>query len=308
MIVVFDSVRKGFSKIQALRDASFEMRRAEILGFIGPNGSGKTTAVRLMLGIYAPTQGVVRVSGRNPVNDWSTLGPQIGVSLERPGLADYLTPLEYLEYFGGLFQMRPSVVKQRCEELLESFGLADRATSLLATFSKGMRQRISVARCMLNRPRLMILDEPFDGLDVESRRMILDSLSRLSAEEGTSVFVTSHNLGDVEEISDRVAVIRQGRVLAIGSMEALRDLVRKRRMLVVGLGKRYLREEIAHWMPDAEYDESNNKLLFDLDGCEGKQNQLLMRVLQAGISVESANAEVPTLEDVYLALTGNTEA
>jgi ABC-2 type transport system ATP-binding protein len=301
--VSFETVRKCFDKIEALRGISFEMQAGEVFGFIGPNGCGKTTTVRLMLGFYKPKHGTVRIFGSDPASKLSRVGSRIGVMLEQPGIYDYLTAKEYLEFYGGIYRMPSSLLRARTQELLKLVGLSDRANSLLRTYSKGMRQRISMARCMLNEPLLMILDEPFDGLDVESRRIILDILPRLAKERGTAVFVTSHNLAEVEEISSRVAIIKQGRILAVDTIDLLKSRITNSKVLLINLARDYQESEIAKLVPDAEYSRKTLNLKFNLASVNGNQNELLTRLLQAGISINSVSAESTTLEDVYFALT-----
>jgi ABC-2 type transport system ATP-binding protein len=308
VVVAFGKVSKRFKEVEALRDVSFDVMEGEILGFVGPNGCGKTTTVRLMSGFYKPTKGRVRVFGSDPARELSQIGSRLGVMLEQPGIHGYLTGREYLEYYGGIFRMPSSVIGKRCPELLRLVGLSDRADSLLRTFSKGMRQRISMARCMLNRPKLMVLDEPFDGLDVESRRVVLDLLPRVSKEEATSVFITSHNLAEIEEVSDRIAIIKQGRVIAIDKMESLRNRVINRKVVVVNLAKDYPEEEVARLFPEADYRRRERNLVFTMDGVAESHNELLRRILDAGMAVYSVSAESDSLEDIYFALTKETRS
>jgi ABC-2 type transport system ATP-binding protein len=210
LTIEVEAVAKQIDKFWALRDVNCDLQEGETLGFIGPNVSGKTTTARLILGVLRPTRGSIRTFGADPATDYQRIGSRVGVMLEKPGILDKLTAFEYLEFFVGILGIRPMDLSPRIRELLDLVGLSDRASSYVETFSKGMQQRISLARCLLNRPRLMVLDEPFDGLDVESRRMMLDIVSGAGKEQGTAVFITSHNLAEVEEISDRVAIIKEG--------------------------------------------------------------------------------------------------
>jgi len=303
MVVEFESVGKQFKKLKALQAVSFQIMEGEVLGFIGPNGGGKTTTARLMLGFYKPTEGIVRIFGRNPATEFHRIGPLVGAMLEQPGIHDGLTAYEYLQFYGGLFRMSSADCEARSQELLKLVGLSDRASGLLKAFSKGMRQRVSMARSLLNRPRLMILDEPFDALDFESRRIILDLLPRLSKEEGTSVFVTSHNLAEVEEISNRVAIIKQGRIVAIDKMESLRKQVGSSTLLVVSLARDYPKEKLEQLVPHAEYRRKDRTLVFQLDTVNGRQDDLLMHLLKSGISINSVDRQSASLEDVYFELT-----
>jgi ABC-2 type transport system ATP-binding protein len=303
VVVEFEAIEKSFKKLQALRDVSFYIQKGEIFGFIGPNGSGKTTTARLLLGFYKPTRGIVRIFGHNPATEFHRVGARVGVMLEQAGMRDSLTAYEYLEYFGGLLRIPPADLQPLARELIQLVGLSDRAHDFLKTFSKGMRQRLCLARCLLNHPRLLVLDEPFDGLDAESRRLILDILPQVSKEQGTAVFVTSHNLAEVEEISDRVAIIKQGRLLAVDKMESLKKQVVNARLLVVNLTHDCTEEEIAQLVPDAEYRRKSRDLVFNLDKINGSQDELLMRLLKSGISINSVVKESASLEDVYFALT-----
>lgn len=306
-IVEFNNVDKNFKKLRALRDVSFAIGEGEVFGFVGPNGCGKTTTIRLALGIYKPNRGLVRVFGRNPCTQAHQFGLQVGVMLEQPGMVDDLTADEYLQYFGGILRLPSSVARARSHELLKLLGLSDRAKSLLKTFSKGMRQRLSLARCLLNHPRLIVLDEPFDGLDVESRRMILDILPQVSKEQGATVFITSHNLAEIEELSHRVAIIKQGHIVAMDDMESLRRRAGSARLLVVNLAQDYPPDKIAQLAPGGEYCPQTRDLVFKIDPANGSCDDLLMRLLKSGVSVNSMRTETASLEDVYFALTKEPE-
>jgi len=299
----FKVVTKCFKKLCALQDVEFALAPGEIFGFIGPNGAGKTTTVRLMLGFYAPTHGTVRILGCDPVTEFHRLGGQVGIMLEQPGILQRLTAREYLEYFGALVGFSRGDMRLRAAELLEMVQLPDRADSRLAEFSKGMRQRISLARCLLSRPRLIILDEPFDGLDIETRCLIRDTLPQVCENQGTAVFITSHNLPEIEEISDTVAIIKQGHILAVDRTDALKSRVANPNILIVSLSGDYDEEKLTKLVPDANYRRRTRDLVLNLNDSRVSRDEFLMQLLRAGISVRSVCQKTPSLEDVYFALT-----
>lgn len=306
VVVSFIDVEKRFASIRALCGTSFDVHEGEIFGLIGPNGCGKTTTVRLMLGFYKPTSGKVSVCERDPQSHYHEIGQKIGVMLELTGVNDSLTALEYLEYYGVIFDMRRSDVEKMSWELLELVGLTERAHSLLKTFSKGMRQRVSLARCLLNSPRLIVMDEPFDGLDVDSRRKILDVLAKESRENGVTVFLTSHNLAEVDEISDRVAIMKSGQVLAIGNTAELKAALPNRKTVRVVLAKDFTEGEIAALIPDYTYQQSGRTLQFNIESSNGDKNAILSRLIALGLPIASVQDESATLEDLYFEVTKST--
>jgi ABC-2 type transport system ATP-binding protein len=302
LTIELKDVSKQIDKFWALRDVSFDVVEGETLGFIGPNGSGKTTTAMLILGMYRPTSGSILTFGADPAIDFQRIGSRVGIMLEKPGMLSKLTAFEYLEFFGGILGIRSTDLTPRIRELLELVRLSDRARSYVDTFSKGMQQRICLARCLLNRPGLMVLDEPFDGLDVESRRVMLDTLSEASKEQGTAVFITSHNLAEVEEISDRVAIIKDGHIAAIDEIMSLKKRTFRSRRLVVNLAEAYPSNAISRFARLGEYHQSARNLVFDLDTINGSKDELLKQLLESGISINSFGEESTSLEDVYFAV------
>ncbi len=303
VVVEFEGVTKAFGHSRGLREVSFCLRRGEIMGFIGPNGCGKTTAVRLTLGFYEATQGAVSVFGTAPATALRDRGWRVGVMLHQPGLCEALTPQEYLEYCGGLVGLEGAARQGRIRDVLDLVGLSDRARASIRTFSRGMRQRLSMARCFLNDPTLVVLDEPFDALDFESRRALIDLLARHQRESGTSAFVTSHNLGEVERVCDRVALVTRGQIIAMGTLEMLRQRLAGRGLLVIRLAKDYAETELPAIARGAKYSRQARSLTFDLGSIDGGCDALLMGLLRARVSIDSVERRSATLEDIYLSLT-----
>ncbi len=202
-----------------MKGLTLQVGQGEVFGFLGPNGAGKTTSIKMLLGLVAPTSGSASLLGA-PLGDRLTLS-QIGFLPEHFRFQDWLTAAEFLELHGRLYGMEPHDLRRRSDELLERVGLSDFRNKYLKTYSKGMLQRIGLAQALLNRPRLVFLDEPTSGLDPVGRRLVRDIIHELRA-QGTSVFLNSHLLSEIEVTCGRVAFIRHGeviRTLELASLE-----------------------------------------------------------------------------------------
>src|SRR5690606_36900523 len=194
-----------------------EVGGGEVFGYLGHNGAGKTTTVRLLNGILAPSSGTARVLGLSPEADGAGLRRRTGDLTETPALDDRLTARETLHFAGTMFGVEAPHLPSRVETLLEGFGLGERAGERVGGYSKGMRQRLALARALVHEPELLFLDEPTSGLDPAARRQVHQLVRRLSREEGRTVFLSTHNLAEAQELCDRVAVLQRGRVIAMGA-------------------------------------------------------------------------------------------
>jgi ABC-2 type transport system ATP-binding protein len=217
----------------ALSDLDLEVEQGEVFGYLGPNGSGKTTTMKLLMGMLRPDRGEVFVLGR-PLADpaWRF---RVGYLPEHPYLYDYLTAEEYLDYAGRLFGIAPAARRRRASELLSKVGLAQSARTPLRRFSKGMVQRVGLAQALINDPEFVILDEPMSGLDPIGRRLVRDIVIELK-EAGKTVLFSTHILSDAETLCDRVAVLKGGKLLDVGPLARILDLdVSHMEVLVTGV-------------------------------------------------------------------------
>jgi len=205
-------------KVQAVRGISFEVRPGEIFGLLGPNGSGKSTTLKLILGLLYPTRGRLRVLGRSP-RDVKTKA-RLGYLPEESYLYPYLTPEETLNFYGDLFDLAAGEKRERLEQLLDMTGLRHARRRPVGEFSKGMARRIGLAQALINDPDLVVLDEPTSGLDPVGCRQVKDLLRAL-ARRGKTVLLSSHLLADVEDVCDRIAILYNGQVQAMGSIHEL---------------------------------------------------------------------------------------
>lgn len=211
-------LRKEFGSKVAVADLTLQVQRGEVFGFLGPNGAGKTTSVKMLLGLIAPTAGDAQLLGQ-PLGS-RLARAKIGFLPEHFRFHEWLTAAEFLDLHGRLYGMPPAGRRTIIPDLLELVGLADRANTRLAAFSKGMLQRIGLAQALLNDPHLVFLDEPTSGLDPLGRRLVRNIINGLRA-EGTAVFLNSHLLSEIELTCDRVAFIRHGQILQVSTLAEL---------------------------------------------------------------------------------------
>ncbi|HMO49777.1 MAG TPA: ABC transporter ATP-binding protein [Kiritimatiellia bacterium] len=214
-------------QVAAVQDVSLEVKRGEIFGLLGPNGSGKSTTIKMILGLLFPSRGRIRVLGESPRH--VQVKRRIGYLPEESYLYPYLTSEETLDFYGRLFDLETKERRQRIEQLLEMIGLQHTRRRAVGTFSKGMARRIGLAQALINDPDLIILDEPTSGLDPLGCRQVKDLILML-ARRGKTILMTSHLLADVEDVCDRVAILYNGRVQALGAMDTLLEETTRYRM------------------------------------------------------------------------------
>jgi ABC-2 type transport system ATP-binding protein len=217
------SLTKYYGALPALRDASFTAIPGRILGYLGPNGSGKSTTVRMLVGLMTPTSGDVLWKGHSIFEDLPAFRRQLGYVPEEPHLYTHLTAPEYLRLVGGLRDLDERVVSRRSERLLELLGLADDQYSTLSAFSKGMRQKVLIAGALLHDPTLIILDEPFSGLDVGAA-LTLRAVIKGLADEGRTILMSSHVIEVVEQLCTDVVILADGKVVAADRVDHLTRL------------------------------------------------------------------------------------
>ncbi len=220
MIETF-ALGKRFGDKVALDDLSIRVEPGEVLGFLGPNGSGKTTTIRLLMGLYRPSSGRATIRGLDCHRDAVALKREVGYLPDEPFLYPYLTGLELLELVAGLHGHRGGAARQRAGAAIERFGLGPEANAFTATYSLGMRKRLALAAALLHEPRVLILDEPQSGLDPRGARDMRETVAQL-AREGRTVFLATHLLDVAERLCHRLAIVEGGRLRALGTPAELR--------------------------------------------------------------------------------------
>jgi len=220
-IIEVNDLQRTFGDHKAVAGVTFTVEPGEVFGLLGPNGAGKTTTVRLLNGILPLSAGTARVFGFDPTSQGESVRRKTGVLTETPALYERLTARENLEFFGTLQEIPESNLKQRVDEMFEFFELSSRADDKVETYSKGMKQRLALARALIHKPPLLFLDEPTSGLDPEAAQQVNDLIATLSRTNGQTVVLATHNLLEAQRLCDRVAVMNKGRILALGSLNEL---------------------------------------------------------------------------------------
>jgi len=218
-----DGVSKSFGPVQALSSVSFAVAAGEIVGLLGPNGAGKSTTMKAVLGLVRPDAGAIRLFGRDVGEDPAETKRQVGYVPEAPALYEFLTGAEYLDFVADMYGLDPVTRRTRITQFLTGFELAGHENSLISGYSQGMKQKVALIAALAHRPKLLVLDEPLNGLDPRSARVTKDLLRNLTSHEGVAVLFSTHVLEIAQAICDRVVILHHGVVLASGTVAALRD-------------------------------------------------------------------------------------
>ncbi len=308
-VIVTEGLTRRFGDVVAVDHLALEVQAGEVFGFLGHNGAGKTTTVRLLNGVLDPSGGTARVLDFEPLADGPALRRRTGVLTETPSLDERLTARENLQIYADLYDVPRAEVPRRVEELLESFELAGRADEKVGAYSKGMKQRLALARALLHRPELLFLDEPTAGLDPVAARHVHEMINQLSHEEKHTVLLCTHNLIEAQNLCDRVAVLEHGRLVALGTPHELaRQLGRSQRLEIevapegLPAALEVLRARLGVAEP-AQADGTLTVVGADREAIP----DLVAALVAAGVRVYRVTPQEPSLEDVYFALHGEEE-
>jgi ABC-2 type transport system ATP-binding protein len=299
------SLRKNFGELQAVRGVSFAAKSGEILSLLGPNGAGKSTTISMLAGLLEPADGDASIMGHSIRRDPQAAKAALGVVPQDIALYPDLTARENLDFWGKMYGLRGSPLKQRVEEVLEIIGLAERQRDRVGTFSGGMKRRVNIGVALLHKPEVVIMDEPTVGIDPQSRRHILDNVKELN-QQGMTVLYTTHYMEEAEELSDHIAIIDEGKVVATGTHKELVNLVGEQTRIDLGLNCE-AEKVVPSWM--------NVDGVSRASGLDGKatvlvddSNLVLPRLFETATSIGARIISVdilePNLESVFLHLTG----
>ncbi len=297
-----ENLSRNFGVLRAVDQLSMEVPSGIVFGFLGPNGAGKTTTIRLLLGLLEPSEGHAEVLGFDILTQAQQVRLRCGALLEYSGIYERMSAEDNLEFYGRVWRIPTAQRKSRTEELLTHLGLWERRKELAGSWSRGMKQKLAVARALLHRPALIFLDEPTAGLDPIAAVELREDLTSLAAKDGVTIFLTTHNLAEAEKLCAQVGIIRSGKLLACGSLEELRSQAGGPRLEVTGHGFTTDLIQKIRSLPDIDSVAlQNSSLTISL-----KRNidtaPLVSLLVGSGVQVEEVRRGAASLEDAFLAL------
>ena len=293
---------KHFGDIAAVDDVSFSVGGAEFFGLLGPNGAGKTTTIRLMTGILRPDAGNITIDGIDLLAEPFDAKMRIGAVPEVGNIYADLSAMENLDLVGRSYGLSKEERRLRSKTLLETLSLWDRRDDLIRKYSKGMRQRVSIACALIHEPPVLFLDEPTEGLDVQSRRIIIDLVKQMNR-KGSSVILTTHNIEEASRLCERVCIINHGKIITISSPEQLRMAYEKNLAVEVSFNGKIDRCLLEDCAP-GKIEEWGDKFRLHTDDPD-KTIQKIMEVRREhNLRIVSIQTVGPSLEDVFVKLTG----
>jgi ABC-2 type transport system ATP-binding protein len=296
-----EGLTKKFGNVTAVQDLTLEVKEGEVFGFLGPNGAGKTTTVRMLCCLISRTGGDATIGGLSigKAEDQLRIRQMVGVLPENVGLYEDLTAYRNLDFYGQLYRVSPTLRKERIERLLRMLGLWERRDSLVGTYSKGMKQKVAIARSLIHDPAVLFLDEPTANLDPESAKTVRDFIFELKKERRT-IFLNTHNLDEAQRVCDRIAILKTS-LIALGSPEELRASLWGRKTVI---HLRAATEAVVSAVKSLGFKGvekvGDSKLIVDVEDPDRENPSIVRSVVNAGGEVRFVTELRPTLEDIYL--------
>lgn len=292
---------KNYGEITAVDRIDFEVKSGEIFGFLGPNGAGKTTTIRILTGVIKPDSGTATIMGYSILKEPLKAKQIMSVVPEMANAYIDLTAWQNLVLIGKLYGVNKKKRQERADHLLKKFKLYERRNHLARGFSKGMKQKLILCMALLTEPQVLFLDEPTSGLDVESARLIRDTIRQIN-KDGTTIFLSTHNMDEANKLCDRIAIINHGKIAAIDSPENLRMKSSSLKSVEVSFIKPVLVDELARISNVTEAKKIGDKIRLYTDEPHSVINSLTDYARSKGLTIVSLNTLAPTLEDVFIKL------
>lgn len=297
-----EQLTRTFGELVAVDNLTLQVPAGSIFGFLGPNGSGKTTTIRLLLGLLSPTHGNAQVLGNDIRNQADSIRANTGALLEHNGLYQRLSAEDNLNFYAEVWHMPAVERKDRIQELLTHLDLWERRKEIVSKWSRGMQQKLAVARTLLHHPSLVFMDEPTAGLDPLAASALHQDLADLAGREGVTIFMTTHNLAEAEKLCQQIAVIRKGKLLATGPVDELRAQGSTPRLEIIGSGfTTSALEGLKSRQEVLDFSQHNNHLVINLREAVDT-SPLLSFLIAAGVQVDEVHKGKANLEQVFITL------
>jgi ABC-2 type transport system ATP-binding protein len=298
------NLTKYYGNLLAVDHVNFEVEQGEIFGFLGPNGAGKTTTIRMLTGQTRPTTGTVAVAEYDVVRESIKAKERVGVVPEVSNVYDEMSAWDNLFFAAQLYGVAKNEREKRAKELLELFGLYERRADRAGNFSKGMKRRLTIAAALIHKPSILFLDEPTSGLDVQSSRMIR-SLTKDLNKDGVTVFLTTHYIEEADQLCQRVAMINQGKIVAVDNPEKLKAAVEKHQIIEVSFDQaQNLEHKLASLKHVSKAVQAGDKFRLHVGNTSEAVSLLVDFARENGLKIVSINTLNPSLEDAFVKLTG----
>jgi ABC-2 type transport system ATP-binding protein len=298
-IIEVENLSKSFGTVQAVRNISFKVEEGEIFGFLGPNGAGKTTTIRMLTGVLEPTKGLVKIFGQDYWKNPIPIKQEVGDVSELANVYIDLTGWYNLNFIGQLYGIPKRLREQRAEDLLKQFDLYEKRNLKAKTYSRGMKQRLLICMALLSNPKILFLDEPTSGLDVQSS-IIIKQLIRDYNKKGMTIFLTTHNMGDANELCQRIAIINKGKIVSLNTPENLRKIFQENHAIDVVFNKEVSKEDIEKITSIKQIEKTKEGWRLIVN----EVNQGIMEITdfakESKIEIVQLNTPEPSLEEVFL--------
>jgi ABC-2 type transport system ATP-binding protein len=302
LVIQTHKLTRDFEAVRAVDCLDIKVEKGKVFGFLGPNGSGKTTTIRLLLGLLEPTAGQAEILGFNSQTQADQIRQRCGALLEHHGLYERLSAFDNLDFYARVWHIQTGKRNFRIQELLKNLGLWERRSENVGDWSRGMQQKLAIARTLLHRPELIFLDEPTAGLDPISAAALRDDLAALADREGVTIFLTTHNLSEAEKLCHKVAVIREGKLLACGSLARLQAQAARPRLQISGSGfTTKLLAQLQSQPTVAGINRNNGTITLELTN-QTETAPLVNILVNSGAQVEEVHKSKANLEEVFLSL------
>ena len=303
-----ENVKKSYGKYRALDGLNMEIKPGALYGFVGPNGAGKTTTIKILAGLLAPDEGRISIDGMDMSTAGQDLKGKIGYVPDHFGVYDNLTVWEYMEFFAACYGIEGLTGRKRCEFLLDQVGLERRRDFYVDGLSRGMKQRLCLARALVHEPKLLILDEPSSGLDPKTRKEFMEMIMEIN-EQGTTIFISSHVLSELSQVCTDIGIIEQGRIVLGGSMKEILERVDQSNPLLITV---YRNAERAMGILRSHscvrtISIKDNCFAVGFTGDAQDEALLLQQLVDAEVLVNGFTRQQGNLESLFMQITGHKE-
>nr|WP_319373049.1 ATP-binding cassette domain-containing protein [uncultured Methanobacterium sp.] len=306
-IIEANNLFKSFGDFVAVDNLNLKIKKGEVFGFLGPNGAGKTTSIKMMVGLLRPTGGEILIDGKDIAHADRL---KIGICPQDIVLWESLTCKESLKFMGQMYEVPEDILKTRVESLLENLILTDKANTLVSNLSGGMKRRLNLAMALIHSPEIVVLDEPSEGLDPQSRRVLWNFIRSLRDNEGKTVILTTHLMDEADGLSDRIAIIDHGKLLRLDTPKNLKKEFGEGDIVEINLADSKMNQEVIFRLKTIENIDSvtevDGKINIKTLNAVGKLPEIMNKVQDMNNEIADLSLHPNTLEDVFIELTGTS--